>query len=76
MEIVLLVAILAIGGSALYVAFTFKNHVTRNLEVLARKADLEPLARKATPSPRVSWDHTADWADIASALVSCFLVRT
>lgn len=46
MEIVLLVAILAVAGSALYVAFTFKNHVTRNLE-LVKRADLDAHIRKA-----------------------------
>jgi hypothetical protein len=46
-EIVLLVAILAVAGSALYVAFTFKNHV----KLLARKADLDPLTRKADLDP-------------------------
>jgi hypothetical protein len=45
-EIVLVVAILAVAGSALFVAFTFKNHVTRNLD-LVRKADLDVLIRKA-----------------------------
>lgn len=43
MEIVLLVAILAVAGSALYVAFMFKNH----LGLLARRADLDPLVAKA-----------------------------
>jgi hypothetical protein len=66
-EIVLLVAILAIGGSALYVAFTFKNHVTRNLEVLARKADLEPLARKADLAPVVK-EAAADLSGQATAV--------
>jgi ElaB/YqjD/DUF883 family membrane-anchored ribosome-binding protein len=43
MEIVLLVAILAVAGSALFVAFTFKNHIG----LLVRKADLDPLTTKA-----------------------------
>src|SRR5947209_10900381 len=47
MEIVLVVVILAVACSALYVAFTFKNHV----KLLARKADLDPLARKADLDP-------------------------
>ena len=47
MEIVLLVAMLAVGASALFVAFTFKNHVTHNLDLLARKTDLDPLMGKA-----------------------------
>jgi hypothetical protein len=57
-EIVLLVAILAVAGSALYVAFTFKNHVTRNPE-LARKADLELLVGK-TASDISGQAHAAD----------------
>ena len=52
MEIVLLIAILAVAGSALYVAFTFKNHVKllaekTDLDPLTRRADLDPLMRKA-----------------------------
>jgi hypothetical protein len=35
-----------VASSALYVAVTFRNHVTRNLE-LVRKADLEALIAKA-----------------------------
>jgi hypothetical protein len=50
MEIVLMVAILAVGASALYVAVTFRKHVTHNLD-LARKADLDPLARKTDLDP-------------------------
>jgi hypothetical protein len=46
MEIVLLIAILAVAGSALFVAFAFSRHVTQNLE-LVRKADLDALIRKA-----------------------------
>jgi hypothetical protein len=54
-EIVLLVAILAVGASALYVAFAFRKYVTQkldralntDLDPLARKADLDPLPRKA-----------------------------
>jgi hypothetical protein len=46
MEIVLLIAILAVAGSALYVAFTFRNHVTHNLD-LVTKADLDAHIEKA-----------------------------
>ena len=43
MEIVLLIAILAVAGSALYVAFTFQNQV----KLLAKKADLDEAIAKA-----------------------------
>ena len=43
MEIVLLVAILAVAGSALFVAFTFTKHIG----LLARKTDLDLIMSKA-----------------------------
>ncbi len=59
MEIVLLVAILAVAGSALFVAFTFRSQLgllarRTDLDLLATKADLDLLARRADLDPLVT----------------------